>query len=155
MLATGIKTPVGVKISGADLDVIEEIAIAVERAVADIPGTTSAYAERPVGGRYIEIDIDRAAAARYALSIADVQQVVQTAIGGQTIAESVEGLERFPINLRYPRDWRDSPDQHGQSTHGHAVRRAYPAIGGGRDQIGRRPRNDPLGKRTAHRFCLH
>ena len=111
MLATGVKTPVGVKISGADLDVIEEIAIAVERAVADIPGTTSAYAERPVGGRYIEIDIDRAAAARYALSIADVQQVVQTAIGGQTIAESVEGLERFPINLRYPRDWRDSPDR--------------------------------------------
>ncbi|QGX97492.1 efflux RND transporter permease subunit [Roseovarius faecimaris] len=111
MLATGIKTPVGVKISGADLDVIEEIAIAVERAVADIPGTTSAYAERPVGGRYIEIDIDRAAAARYALSIADVQQVVQTAIGGQTIAESVEGLERFPINLRYPRDWRDSPER--------------------------------------------
>ena len=111
MLATGIKTPVGVKISGADLDVIEEIAIAVERAVADIPGTTSAYAERPVGGRYIEIDIDRAAAARYALSIVDVQQVVQTAIGGQTIAESVEGLERFPINLRYPRDWRDSPER--------------------------------------------
>ncbi|WP_299848274.1 efflux RND transporter permease subunit [uncultured Roseovarius sp.] len=111
MLATGVKTPVGVKISGADLDVIEEIAIAVERAVADIPGTTSAYAERPVGGRYIEIDIDRAAAARYALSIADVQQLVQTAIGGQTIAESVEGLERFPINLRYPRDWRDSPDR--------------------------------------------
>ena len=111
MLATGIKTPVGVKISGADLNVIEEIAVAVERAVVDIPGTSSAYAERPVGGRYIEIDIDRAAAARYALSIADVQQVVQTAIGGQTIAESVEGLERFPINLRYPRDWRDSPDR--------------------------------------------
>ena len=111
MLATGIKTPVGVKVSGADLDVIEEIAVAVERAVANIPGTTSAYAERPVGGRYIEIDIDRMAAARYALSIADVQQVVQTAIGGQTIAESVEGLERFPINLRYPRDWRDSPDR--------------------------------------------
>jgi len=111
MLATGIKTPVGVKVSGADLDVIEEIAVAVERAVADIPGTASAYAERPVGGRFIEIDIDRAAAARYGLSIADIQQVVQTAIGGQTIAESVEGLERFPINLRYPRDWRDSPDR--------------------------------------------
>ncbi|MHA7826416.1 MAG: efflux RND transporter permease subunit [Roseovarius sp.] len=111
MLATGIKTPVGVKISGADLSVIEEIAVAVEQAVADIPGTASAYAERPVGGRFIEIDIDRAAAARYALSIEDVQEVVQTAIGGQTIAESVEGLERFPINLRYPRDWRDSPDR--------------------------------------------
>ncbi|MER3355611.1 MAG: efflux RND transporter permease subunit [Hoeflea sp. D1-CHI-28] len=111
MLATGVKTPVGVKVSGADLSVIEEIAVAVEQAVADIPGTASAYAERPVGGRFIEIDIDRAAAARYALSIEDVQEVVQTAIGGQTIAESVEGLERFPINLRYPRDWRDSPDR--------------------------------------------
>lgn len=111
MLATGVKTPVGVKVSGADLSVIEEIAVTVEQAVADIPGTTSAYAERPVGGRFIEIDIDRAAAARYLLSIEDVQQVVQTAIGGQTIAESVEGLERFPINLRYPRDWRDSPDR--------------------------------------------
>ncbi|MEO0763228.1 MAG: efflux RND transporter permease subunit, partial [Pseudomonadota bacterium] len=111
MLATGIKTPVGVKVSGADLDVIERIAIEVERAVADIPGTASAYAERPVGGRFIEIDIDRQAAARYMLSIAEVQEVVQTAIGGQTISESVEGLERFPINLRYPRDWRDSPDR--------------------------------------------
>ncbi|MEL7464780.1 MAG: CusA/CzcA family heavy metal efflux RND transporter [Pseudomonadota bacterium] len=111
MLATGIKTPVGVKVSGADLDVIERIAIEVERAVADIPGTSSAYAERPVGGRFIEIDIDRQAAARYMLSIAEVQEVVQTAIGGQTISESVEGLERFPINLRYPRDWRDSPDR--------------------------------------------
>jgi Cu(I)/Ag(I) efflux system membrane protein CusA/SilA len=111
MLATGIKTPVGVKVSGADLDVIGEIAVAVERAVANIPGTSSAYAERPVGGRFIEIDIDRLAAARYGLSIAEVQQVVQTAIGGRTIAESVEGLERFPINLRYPRDWRDSPDR--------------------------------------------
>ncbi|MEO1495145.1 MAG: CusA/CzcA family heavy metal efflux RND transporter [Pseudomonadota bacterium] len=111
MLATGIKTPVGVKVSGADLDIIEQIAVDVERAVADIPGTASAYAERPVGGRFIEIDIDRQAAARYMLSIADVQEVVQTAIGGQTISESVEGLERFPINLRYPRDWRDSPDR--------------------------------------------
>lgn len=111
MLATGIKTPVGVKVSGANLDVIEKIAVEVERAVANISGTASAYAERPVGGRFIEIDIDRAAAARYMLSIADMQQVVQTAIGGQTISESVEGLERFPINLRYPRDWRDSPDR--------------------------------------------
>ncbi|MEL6474805.1 MAG: CusA/CzcA family heavy metal efflux RND transporter [Pseudomonadota bacterium] len=111
MLATGIKTPVGVKVSGADLDIIEQIAIDVERAVAEIPGTASSYAERPVGGRFIEIDIDRQAAARYMLSIADVQEVVQTAIGGQAISESVEGLERFPINLRYPRDWRDSPDR--------------------------------------------
>lgn len=111
MLATGIKTPVGVKVSGADLEVIEKIAVEVERTVADIPGTTSAYAERPVGGRFIEIDIKREAAARYMLSIADIQDIVQTAIGGQTISESVEGLERFPINLRYSRDWRDSPER--------------------------------------------
>lgn len=111
MLATGIKTPVGVKVSGADLDVIEQIAIEVEQAVADIPGTASAYAERPVGGRFIEIDINRDAAARYMMSIRDVQEVVQTAIGGMQISESVEGLERFPINLRYPQDWRNSPER--------------------------------------------
>ena len=111
MLATGIKTPVGVKVSGADLVVIERIAVEVERAVAGIDGTSSAYAERPVGGRFIEVDIDRAAAARHMLSIRDVQSVVQMAIGGVQIAETVEGLERFPINLRYPRDWRDSPER--------------------------------------------
>lgn len=111
MLATGVKTPVGVKVSGADLAEIERIAVEVERAVAEVPGTASAYAERPAGGRFVEIDIDRAAAARYMLSVRDVQEVVQTAVGGVTIAESVEGLERFPINLRYPRDWRDSPDR--------------------------------------------
>ncbi|MGF1553020.1 MAG: efflux RND transporter permease subunit [Paracoccaceae bacterium] len=110
MLATGIKTPVGVKVSGPDLDVIGRIAMAVERAVAGIPGTASAYAERPVGGRYIEVDVDRAAAARHMMSVADVQDVVRTAIGGATVAESVEGLERYPINLRYPRDWRDGPE---------------------------------------------
>ncbi|MEM7566387.1 MAG: CusA/CzcA family heavy metal efflux RND transporter [Pseudomonadota bacterium] len=109
MLATGIKTPVGVKVSGADLDVIERIAVEVERAMADIPGTASAYAERPVGGRFIEVDVRRDAAARYMMSVADVQEVVQTAIGGMQISESVEGLERFPINLRYPQDWRNSP----------------------------------------------
>lgn len=111
MLATGIKTPVGVKVTGADLSVIEQVAVEVERVVAEIEGTASAYAERPVGGRFIEVDIDRAAAARHMLSIADVQQVVQMAIGGMNIAETVEGLERFPINLRYPRDWRDSPER--------------------------------------------
>lgn len=111
MLATGIKTPVGVKVTGADLNVIEQIAVEVERAVGGIEGTASAYAERPVGGRFIEMDIDRDAAARYMLSIADVQQVVQMAVGGINISETVEGLERFPINLRYPRDWRDSPER--------------------------------------------
>ncbi|GAB5389148.1 MAG: CusA/CzcA family heavy metal efflux RND transporter [Alphaproteobacteria bacterium] len=111
MLATGIKTPVGVKISGADLGVIEQIAIAVEKAVSAIPGTASAYAERPVGGRYIEVDIKREVAARYMLNVRDVQQVVQMAIGGMTLDYSTEGLERYPINLRYPADWRDSPEK--------------------------------------------
>ncbi|MDV7145590.1 CusA/CzcA family heavy metal efflux RND transporter [Tropicimonas sp. TH_r6] len=111
MLATGIKTPVGVKITGADLTQIERIGIAVEDAVRGIDGTTSAYAERPVGGRFIEIDVNRAAAARYMMSVQDVQNVVQTAIGGMQVSESVEGLERFPINLRYPQSWRDSPER--------------------------------------------
>ncbi|MEL0438025.1 efflux RND transporter permease subunit [Phycobacter sp. K97] len=111
MLATGIKTPVGVKISGADLSVIEQIGIAVEEAVRDIDGTASAYAERPIGGRFIEIDVKRDAAARYMMSVRDVQDVVQTAIGGMQVSESVEGLERFPINLRYPQSWRDSPER--------------------------------------------
>lgn len=111
MLATGIKTPVGVKISGADLNVIEQIGIAVENAVRGIEGTASAYAERPVGGRFIEIDVKREAAARYMMSVRDVQDVVQTAIGGMQVSESVEGLERFPINLRYPQSWRDSPER--------------------------------------------
>lgn len=111
MLATGIKTPVGVKVMGADLDVIEQIAVDIEKTVAPLEGTASAYAERPVGGRFIEVDIDRAKAARFMLSINDVQDVVQTAIGGLNVAESVEGLERFPINLRYPQDWRNSPER--------------------------------------------
>ncbi|WP_424991125.1 efflux RND transporter permease subunit [Fluviibacterium sp. S390] len=111
MLATGIRTPVGVKISGSDLNVITDIGIEVERAVSDIEGTASAYAERPVGGRFIEIDVKRDAAARYMMSVRDVQDVVQTAIGGMQVSESVEGLERFPINLRYPQAWRDSPER--------------------------------------------
>jgi Cu(I)/Ag(I) efflux system membrane protein CusA/SilA len=111
MLATGIKTPVGVKIAGADLKVIGQIGIEVERVVAGIDGTTSAYAERPVGGRFIEINVDRDKAARYMMSVRDVQDVVQTAIGGMQVSQSVEGLERFPINLRYAQEWRDSPER--------------------------------------------
>lgn len=111
MLATGIKTPVGVKISGADLAVIEQIGIEVEKAVASIEGTASAYAERPIGGRFIEINVNREAAARYNMSVREIQDIVQTAIGGMQVSESVEGLERFPINLRYPQEWRDSPER--------------------------------------------
>ncbi|KZL26802.1 Cation efflux system protein CusA [Pseudovibrio sp. Ad37] len=111
MLATGMKTPVGVKVSGPDLQVIQDIAVKIEGLVKGVEGTLSSYAERPRSARFIEIDIDRNAAARYMLNIKDVQDVVQTAIGGMDIAESVEGLERYPINLRYPQDWRNSPDQ--------------------------------------------
>jgi Cu(I)/Ag(I) efflux system membrane protein CusA/SilA len=109
MLATGIKTPLGVKVSGPDLSVIDRIASVVERAIKDVPGTVSAYAERPVGGRYVDIAIDRRAAARYGLNVADVQQIVRTAVGGEEVTRTVEGLQRFPVNLRYPQHWRDSP----------------------------------------------
>jgi copper/silver efflux system protein len=108
MLATGIKSPVGVKVSGPDLHEIDRIASAVERAVKNVPGVTSAFAERLTGGRYIDVQIDRARAARYGLNISDVQSVVSSAIGGDDIGETVEGLQRFPINLRYPREIRDS-----------------------------------------------
>ncbi len=108
MLATGIKTPVGVKVAGPDLNVIEAIGKRIEEVVKTVPGTVSAYSERVVGDRYVTIDIDRLAAARFALNIADVQEVVRTAIGGMQVAQTVEGLERYPINIRYPRDVRDS-----------------------------------------------
>ena len=108
MLATGIKSPVGIKIAGPDLAVIERLGTEVERVVKAIPGTSSAFSERVSGGRYIEIHPDRIAAARLGLSIADVQRIVALAIGGENIGETVEGLQRFPINLRYPRELRDS-----------------------------------------------
>ncbi|MSP49017.1 MAG: efflux RND transporter permease subunit [Alphaproteobacteria bacterium] len=110
MLATGIKTPVGVKVSGPELSMIDRIASAVERAIKDVPGTVSAYAERPVGGRYVDVAIDRRAAARYGLNIADVQQIVRTAVGGEVVTRSIEGVQRFPVNLRYPQHWRGSPE---------------------------------------------
>lgn len=108
MLATGIKSPVGVKIAGTDLREIERIASAVERVVRTVPGVTSAFAERLTGGRYIDVRIDRDGAARYGLNIADVQSIVAAAIGGDNVGETVEGLQRFPINVRYPREIRDS-----------------------------------------------
>ena len=110
MLATGIKSPVGVKVAGPDLQQIDRIAAATERAVRQVPGVTSAFAERLSGGRYIDVRIDREAAGRYGLNIADVQSVVSAAIGGDNIGETIEGLQRFPINVRYPRETRDSLD---------------------------------------------
>ena len=111
MLATGIKSPIGVKVSGPDLAAIDRVALDVERVVKAVPGVTSALAERLTGGRYVDVDIDRPAAAHYGLNIADVQDIVAGAIGGENVAETVEGLARFPINLRYPREWRDSPEK--------------------------------------------
>ncbi|MGH8719691.1 MAG: efflux RND transporter permease subunit [Burkholderiales bacterium] len=108
MLATGIKSPLGIKIAGADLKAIERIGAQIEQLVKTVPGVTSAYFERVTGGRYIEINIDRVAAARYGLNIADVQQVVAVAIGGENVTETIEGLERYPVNVRYPREIRDS-----------------------------------------------
>ena len=100
MLATGIKTPVGIKIAGPELSVIEDVGRQVEQVIQTVPGTVSAYSERVAGGRYINIDIDRRKAARLGLNIQDVQEVIKTAIGGMNITETVEGLESYPVNLR-------------------------------------------------------
>jgi Cu(I)/Ag(I) efflux system membrane protein CusA/SilA len=111
MLATGIKTPVGIKVAGADLKIIQKIGKEIEDVLREVPGTASAFSERVAGGRYITVDIDRDAASRYALNIDDIQVVVRTAIGGMNVTETVEGLERYPVNIRYPRSVRDSLDQ--------------------------------------------
>ncbi|MAI36922.1 efflux RND transporter permease subunit [Alteromonas sp.] len=111
MLATGIKTPVGIKIAGPDLNVIQEIGQHIENTLPEVEGTASVYSERVAGGRYIKVDISREKASRYGLNIDDVQQVVSTAIGGINVTQTVEGQERYPVNVRYPQDYRDSPEQ--------------------------------------------
>jgi Cu(I)/Ag(I) efflux system membrane protein CusA/SilA len=111
MLSTGIKSPIGIKIAGPDLKIIERIGTQIEATVREVPGTRSAYAERVQRGRYIEVRIDRVRAARLGLTLADVQQVVALAIGGENVGETVEGLQRFPINIRYPRELRDSVEK--------------------------------------------
>jgi Cu(I)/Ag(I) efflux system membrane protein CusA/SilA len=108
MLATGIKSPVGIKVAGTDLQEIDRITGEIERVVKGVPGVSSALAERLTGGRYIDVNIDRDASARYGLNIADVHSIVSAAIGGDNIGETIEGLQRFPINVRYPREVRDS-----------------------------------------------
>ena len=107
MLATGIKTPLGIKLLGTDLEVLSAVGEQVEAALADLPGTASVYSERVVGGNYVDIQVRRAAAARYGLNVADVQEVIASAIGGRKVTETVEGLERYPVNLRFPRELRD------------------------------------------------
>jgi len=111
MLATGIKSPVGVKVAGGSLQELDRISSEIERVLKQVPGVTSAFAERLSGGRYIDVKIDRDAAARYGLNIADVQSIVAAAIGGDNIGETVEGLQRFPINMRYAREMRDSVEK--------------------------------------------
>ncbi len=111
MLATGIKSPIGVKVSGSDLRVIDRIAAQVEQVAKGVPGVSSALAERLTGGRYIDVKIDRLAAGRYGLNVSDIQAIVSGAIGGENVSETVDGLARFPISLRYPREWRDSPEK--------------------------------------------
>ncbi len=111
MLATGIKSPVGIKVAGANLAEIDAAAKRIEAVVKTVPGVSSALAERLTGGHYIDVDVNRAAAGRYGLNVADVQAVVSGAIGGETIGQTVEGLARYPIQVRYPRELRDSPDK--------------------------------------------
>jgi copper/silver efflux system protein len=108
MLATGIKSPIGVKVAGSDLGDIDEVALQVEQVAQKVRGVTSAVAERLTGGRYIDVEIDRATAGRYGLNIADVQSIITSAVGGESVGETVEGLARYPISVRYPRELRDS-----------------------------------------------
>jgi len=111
MLATGIKSPIGIKVSGSNLAEIDSTARAIEAVAKTVPGVSSALAERLTGGRYIDVSVNRAAAARYGMNVADVQAVVSGAIGGEAIGQTVEGLARYPISVRYPRELRDSPDK--------------------------------------------
>ena len=111
MLSTGIKTPVGIKVGGPDLTVLEKISKDIEQAMKTLPETVSAFGDRAVGGYYLDFNIRREEAARYGLTVGDVQDVIKTAIGGMNITHTVEGLERYPINLRYQRELRDNPDE--------------------------------------------
>ncbi|MFQ5345299.1 MAG: efflux RND transporter permease subunit, partial [Mariprofundus sp.] len=110
MLSTGIKTPIGIKVSGPDLNVLQNVGMDIERAVKTLPETTSAFSDRAAGGYYLDIDIQRDQAARYGLTIGDIEDVIQSAIGGMNVTQTVEGLERYPVNLRYPRDYRSDPE---------------------------------------------
>ncbi|MHB8877760.1 MAG: efflux RND transporter permease subunit [Myxococcaceae bacterium] len=111
MLTTGIRTPVGVKLAGPDLATLENLGQQVEAALRPVRGTSSVFAERTLGGNYLDLDLDREAVARYGLTTGDVQDVIETAVGGMTVTTTVEGLERYPVNVRYPRELRDSPER--------------------------------------------
>ncbi len=129
MLATGIRTPVGIKVYGSDLVEMEKLAREVEQAVKTVPGTSSAYAERVIGGYYLDITPDRSALARYGLMVSDVQDVIATALGGETVTTTVEGRERYAVNVRYPRDLRSDPQSIGREV-------LVPIAGGGTVPLG-------------------
>ena len=152
MLATGIRTPVGIKIFGPDLAELERLGKAVEQAVQAVPGTRSAFAERAVSGYYLDIDIDRAAAARHGLNVGDVQTVIATAVGGMTVTQTVEGRERYGVRIRYPHELRDTPERlasvlvpvaHGPAAQGAA---GGMGMGGGRAAPLGREASVPLGQ---------
>src|SRR5260370_27322572 len=109
MLSVGIRTPIGVKVIGTDLVEIDKLAKQIEQVLKAVPGTSSAYAERGIGGYYLDVTPDRAALARYGIMVQDVQDVIATALGGQTVTTTVEGRQRFSVNMRYPRDLRENP----------------------------------------------
>jgi copper/silver efflux system protein len=111
MLTTGVRTPVGIKIFGPDLKQIEQIGKHIEMAVQDVPGTRSVYAERVAGGYFLDFEIKRAEIARYGLTVMDIGQIIESAIGGESIATTIEGRERYPINVRYLRELRDDPEK--------------------------------------------
>ncbi len=153
MLATGIRTPVGIKIFGPDLQVLEDLGKKVEQAVQMVPGTRSAFAERAVSGYYLDIDIDRAAAARHGLNVGDVQAVIATAVGGMTITQTVEGRERYGVRIRYPQELRDNPERlasvlipvaHGAGDAGVAA--SGMGMGGGGPSVGGKRAFVPLGQ---------
>ena len=155
MLATGIRTPVGVKVIGPDLKVIEELAREVETAIKTVPGTSSAYAERVVGGNYLEIEPDRDQLARYGLHIADVNNVIASALGAQTITTTVEGRERYSVSLRYPRDVRSNPQAIAREVlvplaNGSSI----PPRTGGRHKTHARTGFDPNRECTARGVCF-
>ena len=111
MLSTGIRTPIGIKVFGKNLDEMERLAKEIEAVVRNVPGTSSAFAERITGGFYLNIEPDRLALARYGLTVGEVQDVIATALGGEMVTTTVEGLERFGVSVRYPRELRSTPEQ--------------------------------------------
>ncbi len=158
MLSTGIRTPIGVKVIGTDLVEIDRLAKQVEQVLRTVPGTSSAYAERGIGGYYLDIVPDRAALARYGIMIQDVQDVIATALGGQTVTTTVEGRQRFSVNMRYPRDLRSDPQlDRARGAGADAGRRGGAAGGGRKSRAGARADLDPDRERPARglRLCRY